>query len=101
LAALKVSDWFARFTCGNVIPALRVLSAIFTNCGVFHLQIYKSMRLGSILVTKDIPSPNKVANSFSIYPFLSMKPGNDKFSLLSGEGWKDIIDPQRFVASIQ
>jgi len=30
-----------------------------------------------------------------------MKPGNNNTSLLPGEGWKDILNPQRFVASIQ
>ena len=59
------------------------------------------MRLGSILATEDMPSPDRLTHRFSIYPFLSIKPDNDNHSLLPGEGWKDILDPTRFVASIQ
>ena len=59
------------------------------------------MCLGSILATKGVPIPNRLANSFSVYDFLSMKSGNDNPSLFPGEGWKDILDLQRFVAFIQ
>jgi len=59
------------------------------------------MRLGSILAIKGVPSPNKLANVLSVYAFLSMKKDTDNSFLLPGEVWKDIIDPQHFVTSIQ
>jgi len=55
------------------------------------------MHLGFILATEGVPSSDRLANSASIYAFLSMK----NPSLLLGEGRGDIIEPQNFVASIQ
>jgi len=59
------------------------------------------MRLGSIIATEGVSSPDMLPKSFSVYVFLSMKPGSDNPSLLLGEGWSNILDPQRFVVSIQ
>jgi len=87
------SDRFDRFNRANVIPALRILLAISTNCGFFRSQVYESIRLGSILATEDMPIPNRLSSIFSIYAFLSTKPGSDNPSLLPGEGWRNILDP--------
>ena len=59
------------------------------------------MHFSSILVTEGVPISDMLAIRFSIYAFLSMKPGNINPSLLPGEELKDIFDPQRFVRSIQ
>ena len=99
-AAMSASDQFDYFTRGDVIPTLRILSAISTNCRFFCSQVYER-HLSSILATEGVPSSDRLLNTLSVYAFLSMNPDNDSLSLLPGEGWSNILGPQRFVASIQ
>jgi len=75
--------------------------AIYTKCEFFRSQVYEIIRLGSILATEGVPSPDRLSNSFLVYAFLGMKPGIDNPSLLPGEGLSNILDLQRFIASIQ
>jgi len=85
LIDMSASDQFDRFTLNNVIPSLRVLLAIYTDCGFFRFQVYKVIRLGSVLVTEGVPSSDRLSNTFSVYAFLIMKPRNDSPSVLPEE----------------
>ena len=69
LVTINVSDRLDRYTRGNAIPILRVLLAISTVCRFFCSQVYKSIRLGSILTTEGVPSSDRLSKNFSFNAF--------------------------------
>ena len=92
---------FERFISSAPDPQLATLGSVRSDCGFFNESTFGAIKGGVVLGHTNLPAPNSVPETFSVFSFLRFREGSDVPVGLPQEGWGSPTDAQRFIAAIQ